>query len=154
MGNPVRVQISPRAPRGSSSRREGDPLHFSAGGGPAGTAKLGAGSRGGRLLDDTDQPNRETILGADFILGAAVLATDVWPPGVFAKVENLSRAEEFGASQALDSGVADELGRFGHRGTSWFDQGGRELEGLAPAQAGVIVRRQAAAVQRRRGAMR
>src|SRR6266853_4206423 len=100
---------------------------------------ISPGPCGGRLRNDTDEADREAILGSHFVLRAAVLAADVGPAGILAEVKDLGRAEELGASNALDRGVADELGRLGHRVPSGFDRGSRAFDGTARVVAGPIV---------------
>jgi len=75
---------------------------------------FGARARGGRLGDHADEADREAVLGLDLVLRAAVLAANVGAPWILAEVENLSRAEELRAAQALDGGIADQLGHLGH----------------------------------------
>ena len=128
------VQISPRAPCGSPSRWGGNPIHFRS---PFGvrlrasapslrSTASAAGSRGGGLRNDADEADREAVFGSHLVLRSAVRAADVGPAGILAEVKDLGRAEELGASNALDGGVADELGRLGHRVPSGFDLGSRE----------------------------
>ena len=82
------------------------------------------------------------------VLGATVLAADVGPAGILAEVKDLGWAEELGASNALDRGVADELGRLGHRVPSGFDRGSRASDPGARVVAGTIVGSPGEIVQR------
>jgi hypothetical protein len=146
MGNPVRVQISPRAPRGSPSREGGDPSYFLGLGLLA--AALGAGSRGWWFRDDAHEADGEPILCLDFVLGAAVLAPHVGAAGILAEVKDLGWAEQLRTSNALDRGIADELGGFGHGIPSGIDLGLRGSGGIAPVITGPIVGTRASIVQR------
>src|SRR5438874_2577130 len=122
MGNPVRVQISPRAPSycsvaGPLPRKRA--RTFS-------DAVFAAGAIGGGLGNDPDQLDAETILGAHLVLGAAVLAAHVRPARIFAQMKDLNRSEEARAAHAFHRRVADQLFRLGHRGLSLSPEGCRE----------------------------
>src|SRR5439155_6840380 len=111
-------------------------------------AASAAGPRCGRLRNDADEADREAVLGSHFVLRAAVLAADVGPAGILAEVKDLGGAEELGASNALDRGVADKLGRLGHRIPSGFDRVSRDSSGSARVFAGASVGLPGAIVQR------
>src|SRR6185503_532415 len=105
---------------------KGDPFFYAVSGRRAGRKRvrcLRACARGGRLGDDADETDGEAVLGADLVPSAAVLAANVRAAGVFTKVKDLGRSKELRAPEALDGGVADQLGTLGHCGSSVFRMG-------------------------------
>src|SRR6266550_3904503 len=97
MGNPVRVQISPRAPSlicgGSSSFWERTRIISAAVFAPRAVRR--------RLGDESEEADAEAVLGAHFVLRAAMRATHVRAAGILSPVKNLHRSEQLRAAKAL-----------------------------------------------------
>src|SRR5882672_4463876 len=192
MGNPVRVQISPRAPswvlflfgrgpevlgsdagvlflfgRGPEVLGSDAGVLFLFGRGPevlgsdAGVpflfgrgpevfsrAVFAAGSIRSWLGDQPDEADAEAVLGAHFVLRAAMRAANVRPAGILSPVKNLHRPEQLRAAKALHGRVADQLLRLGHLRFSSSDTR-RADRFRAPGSQGAIVRSDRCYVQSR-----
>ena len=159
MGNPrASSNLAPGTTMGPLSFREGTQVislakgSGRAEGGRVRVRRLGAGARRGGLGDDADQADREAVLGANLVLRAAVLAADVRAARVFAEMQDLGRSKELRAPEALDGGVAHQLGHLGHCGSSVIRMGvafdrAWSYGGIVGAPGGAV---QPAALPRRR----